>query len=184
MPYFNKQRGSWMAQVVVDGRKLRSQHPTKAAAVQWEVDCKRELEKAPPPSNALTLREFSALYLVHAEKFAYKTRHEKQLAFRLLMESVSPDTPVSELRKGDILAHFAAQSRTRSGNAANKDRKNLITAWSWAVEHLPDFPARNPFLTARFPEDRRPRKIAVPGRFQLSRSSGLFTAPPNPIRIE
>jgi integrase len=168
MPYFNKQRDTWTAQVVVDGRKLRSQHPTKAAAVQWEVDCKRELHREPAPVSAApvcSLRDFAAAYLVHADKFVYKTRHEKQLAFRLLMQSIPPDTPVSELRKGDILEHFALQARIRSGNAANKDRKNLVAAWNWAAQYLYDFPARNPFLTERFAEDRRPRQVPTEKEF-------------------
>ncbi len=158
MPYFNKQRDTWMAQVVVNGHKLRSQHPTKAAAVQWEVDRKRELEQAAPPSAALTLRAWAEAYLAFsAEKHSRKTLDEKKLAFRQLFASIAPETAAADLHKGAALAHFADQARSRSGNAANKDRKNLAAAWSWAAEYLPDFPARNPFLTSRFPEDRRAR---------------------------
>jgi integrase len=159
MPYFNTQRNMWMAQIVVNGHKHRSQHPTKAAAVQWEVDRKRELEQAPPPPASVTLLELSRQYLDHSRRFSVKTLDEKKLAFRKLFESVAQDLPAADLRKGDALAHFARQAQARSGHAANKDRKNLAAAWSWAAEHLPDFPARNPFLTSRFPEQRSPRHV-------------------------
>lgn len=160
MPYYNAQRGQWMAQVVFNGRKLRSQHLTKAAAKQWEADKKKVLEQILPAPVSITLLELSARYLEHARvRFSRKTIHEKELAFRLLFESVSPSLPAAELCKGDVLAHFARQSQVRSGNAANKDRKNLAAAWTWAFEHLPDFPERSPFLTNQFPEDRRPRHV-------------------------
>ncbi len=145
---------------MVNGHKYRSQHPTKSAAVQWEVDRKRDLEQAPPPPAALTLRAWADAYLAFsAEKHSPKTLDEKKFVFRTLFAAVAPETAIVDLHKGVALAHFAAQSRERSGNAANKDRKNLAAAWSWAAEYLPDFPPRNPFLTTRFPEERCPRHV-------------------------
>jgi integrase len=151
---------------VVNGHKHRSQHPTEEAARQWEHDRRRELEQGNASfSSEPSLREFAVAYLAHSEKFVWKTRHEKQLAFRLLMDSISPEISVTDLHKGDILAHFARQALARSGNAANKDRKNLVAAWNWAAQHLQGVPARNPFLTERFPEDRSPRRVPTEKEF-------------------
>ncbi|MGR0479835.1 MAG: tyrosine-type recombinase/integrase [Candidatus Electronema sp. V4] len=167
MPHFNAQRGKWMAQVVVNGCKLRRQFDTKAEARRWEIEKKDALERpARPPGLLFTLGSWSEAYLVFAQgKFSYKTVSEKRLAFRLLFMSVPSATPAADLRKGDALAHFAAQARARSGNAANKDRKNLVAAWNWAAEYLPDFPARNPFLTELFPEERSARQVPTENEF-------------------
>jgi integrase len=158
MPYFNEQRGKWMAQVVINGLKYRTQHDTKAEAKQWETAKKNE--KAPPSNPVFTLLSWSAAYLAYsAEKHSLKTLAEKKLAFRKLFASVSSETAAVDLHKGLVLAHFATQSRERSGYAANKDRKNLVAAWNWAAEYLPGFPPRNPFLTSRFSEERCARYV-------------------------
>lgn len=162
MPYFNKQRNAWMAQVVVNGHKLRSQHDTKSEAKQWEIAKKSELEKGLvcPSNPVFTLLTWSESYLAYSsEKHSLKTLNEKKLAFRKLFASLSSEIVASDLHKGAALAHFATQSRERSGYAANKDRKNLVAAWNWAAEYLPNFPPRNPFLTDRFSEERCARYI-------------------------
>lgn len=51
------------------------------------------------------------------------------------------------------------QAKARSGNATNKDRKNLVAAWNWACQYLPGHPSHNPFLVDRFPEIRSPRYV-------------------------
>jgi integrase len=44
-----------------------------------------------------------------------------------------------------------------SGNAANKDRKNLAAAWTWGAKYL-GMPKDNLFVAVdRFPSDQRPR---------------------------
>jgi len=162
MPYFNKQRGTWAAQLVVNGVKLRSQHPTKEAAEEWERKKREVLSEQPeePAPGHLTLAQFAQLYLEQARgRFSAKTVWEKEHAFQLLFDSISPETDVFHLHKGLVLSHFARQARSRSGNAANKDRKNLVAAWSWAAQHIPSFPGLNPFLTDRFPEKRCPRYV-------------------------
>ena len=57
------------------------------------------------------------------------------------------------------MKYFQAQSSKRSGNAANKDRKNLAAAWSWGSRFL-GLPVENPFLRVpRRPEEREPRRV-------------------------
>lgn len=71
---------------------------------------------------------------------------------------VNPLSPVTSLTPGKVLAALRAQFGTRSGNALNKDRKNLVAAWNWGVKYL-GLPMPNPCLVERFPEERHPRYI-------------------------
>jgi integrase len=53
------------------------------------------------------------------------------------------------------------QTKERSGYAANKDRKNLGTAWRWGFDNMEGWPKGvNPFLSVKkFPEERQPRYV-------------------------
>ncbi|MGR0481835.1 MAG: tyrosine-type recombinase/integrase [Candidatus Electronema sp. V4] len=166
MPYWNKQRKKWMAQVLHEGQKHRSQHESKTAAKQWEAEKKKELESSgggpqePAVIRTLSLHDWATMYLDHAKmKFSVKTYKEKHFVFRQLFTAFDPDTQVFRLHKGQVLAHFRDQAGSRSGYAANKDRKNLIAAWNWGIQYLPGFPKENPFLTERFAEERSPRHV-------------------------
>ncbi len=73
---------------------------------------------------------------------------------------IDSSTPVTELKKDNILAALLVQYETRSGDAANKDRKNLVAAWNWGVkESWPKGPGFGPPLegvcTALLPEEAR-----------------------------
>jgi integrase len=159
MPYYNKQRDKWMAQVVKDGVKHRRQFGTKADAKAWEQSHYQETQETNPVFE-MNLANWSEAYLNYsASKHNAKTYSEKKLAFSRLFATVPSTTLVSALHKGTVLSHFAFQAQSRSGNAANKNRKNLIAAWNWAREYLPDFPPKNPFCTERFPEERTNRYV-------------------------
>jgi integrase len=107
-----------------------------------------------------TLYEWAVAYLDHAKnRHAEKTYAEKRIAFQQLFKSVDPHIHASRLHKGQVLSHMEHQARTRSGNAANKDRKNLLAAWNWAVQYLPSFPQETPFKVLRCAEERSPRYI-------------------------
>ncbi|MCI5125779.1 MAG: site-specific integrase [Candidatus Electrothrix sp. AR5] len=104
--------------------------------------------------------DFANQYLDYSKiKFSPKTYNEKKIAFRMLFKSVDPELKVSEIHKGLVLSHLAHQSETRSGNAANKDRKNLVAAWNWAIQYMQGVPTENPFLVARFAEIRSVRHV-------------------------
>jgi len=103
-------------------------------------------------------------------RFVKKTYDEKKAAFSRLFnyEHISPDMPVDELVESEMSEASLAydflneQFKTRGGNAANKDRKNLSKAWGWGQKHLRDFPKNliNPFYTVeRFPEKCSPRYV-------------------------
>lgn len=180
MPYFNSQRSSWMGQVRYQEKVYRRSFPSKAQAQAWERSHLKELcGKAKPPrakkpekevvspeavpserTGTVSLYDFAVMYLDYSKsRHAQKTYIEKRDAFRHLFKHVSPATPVDQLHRGGVLAYFTEQAAVRSGNAANKDRKNLVAAWHWAVRYIPAFPQQNSFLVDRCAETRHPRVV-------------------------
>jgi len=108
--------------------------------------------------------EWANEYLEEAQnRFVDKTFKEKKSAFKRLIQfaELEPECAI-EVFSLDVCRKFLNyQFKTRSGHAANKDRKNLGTAWNWGTENLHDFPAgKNPFLTIKkFPEKRSSRYV-------------------------
>ena len=121
------------------------------------------MEKEPEiDTDLLILLDFAEDYLDDVERrFTKKTYEEKKYAFKSLLSSISPDTPVEDISPADALKYLQKQADTRSGYAANRDRKNLSAAWNWGRKFLKGFPdIPNPFLAVdRFPEERTPRYI-------------------------
>ncbi len=160
MPYKLTRRGNtvWRAQVKVNGIKVTEQFHTKAEALAWEVDQRRQ-ENAPAtqnqPTPTVSLIEWATLYLDYSLKYRPKTYSEKKTAFKRLFKHIPPKTLVSDLKKGEVLKFLQAQFHTRSGHMANKDRKNLSAAWNDAMRFFDDFPAlQNPFQAVPpFPAD-------------------------------
>jgi len=173
MPTLTKRRGAmrWRGQVWKQGRVVASKwfgttEKDRRAAILWEEATKAELaEKAKQtPMDYLTVLGWATAVLDDAKRRrSQKTYAEKRDVFRRLLkhERFRPGSSVSSVGAPDALAYLGEQFDARSGNAANKDRKNLSTAWTWGLQFLPGFPAGpNPFLAVqRFPEVRRPRYV-------------------------
>ncbi len=164
MPHKDKSRNSkWRGKVTRNGHTKTKYFDTKAEASQWEADQERlPLEEFLSETRTVySLAEWSEEYLDYSkDKFVTKTYKEKVLAFRELFKSVSPKLEPTQLHAGMVLKHFQRQAKERSGNAANKDRKDLIAAWNWAKKYLPGWPKENPFsITDRQTEEEFPRYI-------------------------
>ena len=106
-----------------------------------------------------TLAEWAEEYLSYAKKFTSKTYKEKCFTFRKFFERFDPMLSVTAIDRGLALKHFQGQSQERSGHGANKQRKNLLAAWNWGVKYINGFPTLNPFLTDKFPEERKPTYV-------------------------
>jgi len=167
MPYKDKSstKTPWIGQIKINGKKIKHRCQTRKEAIEWEIKEKARIRdgiiKEPEQIPMVSLLEWATAYLDFSKnKFVEKTFQEKKVAFRLLFAGgVNPDAPVDSLQPLTILKHFQAEAKKRSGNAANKDRKNLAAAWSWGRDYL-DMPFENPFQrTVRQGEVRHDRRI-------------------------
>ncbi len=129
----------------------------------WEEEMRKQIETpAPTPMESLTLRQWGNGYLNEVQRRRSKgTYVEARTAFKLLGMSLGPDFKVEDIDPGVALKHLDAQHDSRSGNASNKDRKNLARAWDWGKKFLKNFPVEpNPFrVVDKYPEQRRPRYV-------------------------
>jgi integrase len=110
-----------------------------------------------------SIAEWAEAYLDHALKsYGKKTYQEKVKAFREFFVSFDPKLKPEDVHPGSALEHFQNQAGGRSGNAANKDRKNLIAAWNWARRYMNGWPRdiENPFAETETQEEKAfPRYI-------------------------
>lgn len=173
MPSICKKRGvrRWRANVMVDGVIKTKWFPddgkkSERAAIAWEDRTRRAMIRGQIQAATVscpTVLEWLNKVLDRVQHMAAKTYQEKQACFARATAFFGPDLAVDRLAEpGALLPYFDAQARERSGNAANKDRKNLRRAWTDGRRLLPGWPAMlaNPFdLVDRYPERRLPRYV-------------------------
>lgn len=168
MPYYDKQKKRFVGQIRIDGRNVRKFFLTQKEAYKWEIDQTERPKTAKKSINTICLIDFLTQYLEFSEqKHSKNTFEEKKRAFRLLMKSIPARTPVLKITKMMILSHLKNQVGTRSGNSANKDRKNMVAAWNWGMKYIDRFPVGNPCLVDRFPETRKRRYVPPEEDFWL-----------------
>ena len=133
MPY--KEGKKWRGKVTHQGQRYTKIKDTKTAAIEWEVQKKKELKipEKPLPSK-LDLLSFCSEYLIHAKKFNIKTYQEKSGLCKRLLQNWGKDINVCEITPRMAQQYLDKQFSTRSGNAANKDRKNLKRLFNWGIE--------------------------------------------------
>jgi len=114
------------------------------------------------PTECLTIVNWATAYLRYAkDNYVVKTFKEKLGAFRGLRKCLG-NIPVQEISTAKAFQYLSGEYNTRSGNAANKDRKNLSAAWTYGNRFIEGFPKVdvNPFAEViRFKEERSPRYI-------------------------
>ena len=111
---------------------------------------------------SLTVRNLANEYLSYVEKRRSKSTFvEVRTTFKRLGEFLGPEFKLEGITPAVALRHLDRQMEKRSPNAANKDRKNLATAWKWGRNYLDGFPDKaNPFLRVeRYPEVPQPRYV-------------------------
>jgi integrase len=111
--------------------------------------------------DTVCLGDWAEQYLDYAQSiFSKKAYGEKKSMFARFLESVDPTMPVSQLTRAKVMDYVIKQHDTRSGYAANKDRKNLIAGWNWGIKYMePPLPEPNPCRVDKMPEIRRPRYV-------------------------
>ncbi|MBI9080600.1 MAG: site-specific integrase [Pseudodesulfovibrio sp.] len=162
MPYLDKKSGKYRAQKMIDGRRRSKLFASKVSAKKWEAQQTEEAWVAEQQALALhSLLEWSVEYLEYSkQRHAPKTyKGEKVPAFNRLFEAVHHGLLVEDLTVTHCMKMLKSQAEKRSGNAANKDRKNLGAAWNWGVKYL-GMPKDNPFTAVEpFPVELQPRYV-------------------------
>lgn len=173
MPIFARKRGSyrWRGVVRFEGKtKTRWFGTTKEDernAIIWEAETLKDLKKRFREGvvKNITLADWHREYLDWVQKNrANKTYDEKYSAFERFLDALKDRTLVEEIQPSTVLGFLVDQELERSGNAANKDRKNLSAGWNWAKSFIAGWPLNyahpNPFLAVpRKKEIRQARYI-------------------------
>lgn len=163
MPYKLRRRGQtlWRGQVRKDGKLVQRQFQTKAEALAWETQVKFGVPlETPQTTPSISLLRWANEYLAFATRFAAKTLNEKRNVFRRLFKAMDHWTAANDLTKKEALIYLQGQYQSRSGYAANKERKNLAAAWKYGQTFIDGFPTVNPFLAVpKFPEERFTRYV-------------------------
>ena len=163
MPYRMKD-GRWRAEKMIHGRRRSKVCATKAEAKKWEA-AQRAEDWGPTPEESpqtVTVFSWAQEYLDYVRtRFVAKTYYHKRAAFARLLRHLPAGMGVRELSEGTVLPFLGERAATRSGHAANVDRKNLRAAWEWGRKHIDGWPeAPNPFAQAeKFAADRTPRYV-------------------------
>jgi integrase len=174
-----KKRGKlrYRGSVMVRGEKREKLFPdasmtSKREAIVWEKEEKERMEKEQSRTNleSLMIVKWTNDYLEEAKaRFSEKTFKEKKSAFTRFVsfDALEPQLPVHHISIELCRKFLTHQSKIRSGYAANKDRKNLGTAWNWGIDNLRGFPGgKNPFHSIKkYPEERSIRYVPPEGDF-------------------
>lgn len=153
------------------GRRIQKLFPddskkSQKEAILWEEETRKALQQeAEIDTDSLTVRQWVEGYLDDVKaRFVKKTYQEKRSTFKLLLNHPGVDSGMMVEGIDVQLAYefLKLQFSTRSGYAANKDRKNLSAGWVWAASYQRNFPKgqANPFQGVKpFSEVRSPRYV-------------------------
>ena len=155
---------------------------SKREAYLWEGQTKKEQKEIQSQTSTTSLAagEWINQYLEEAEqRFAKVTFDEKKAVFTRFFKNTGllKNSPIEEISLSICRNYLVKQNRERSGNAANKDRKNLGTAWKWGSDYLEGWPKGfNPFLSIKkYPEKREPRYVPPEEERHRKLSPGSLT---------
>ncbi|MFA7384209.1 MAG: tyrosine-type recombinase/integrase [Desulfurivibrionaceae bacterium] len=164
MPFKRTRNGKtkFIGQCRKKDRKIERVFLTRREAIHWEEAMRNLPEEEWLGTTSTTcLISWAEAYLDHAkEMFSKKTYEEKQAMFRRFFKRVDPQLNVAELSPAIVLGFLQEQKKSRSGCGANKDRKNLVSAYNWGMRYYGSaLPSPNPCLVMKMPEIRKPRYI-------------------------
>lgn len=162
MPYLDKKSGKYRADKMIKGKRKTKMFTTKAAAKRWEAQQTEEAWIAEQQNlDSISLLEWSVEYLEYSkQRHTAKTYSEEKLpSFNRFFEVIPSAKLASDLTITDCMRVLKKRDKEVSGNAANKDRKNLAAAWCWGAKYL-GIPKENPFAAVdKFPTEQQPRYV-------------------------
>lgn len=142
----------------------------KQAAVEWEIETKKLLKEQQEQMThtALpTVLDWANRYCTFSKQ-NHSPKHfkEQESTFRRFL-SATRENDLWKITPALVMDYMQKQCTARSGNAANKDKKNLAAAWTYGEKFIDDFPqSRNPFQTvAKFKEEHVIREMPTEADF-------------------
>lgn len=167
--YKRSKKPKWLGVVTVNGVRRQQLFKddslkSKREAMAWEKDTREAMVagQTRTASSKVSIKEWASAYLDDAKRRNQpKTYKEKRKTFKELIKTMGHGKDVSKISIPAAAKHLGQQNDSRSGNAANKDRKNLAAAWDYGVKFVPGFPElRNPFrVVDTFGYDRQERYV-------------------------
>lgn len=116
-----------------------------------------------PETNTVSIGRFKEEYLDHCkERFAIKVVKEKEHCFRDFIAYFGDERPLDSITPSEANAFLQQIKKNgRSGNAANKIKKNITAGWNWGVTFINNFPTTpNPFtVVPKLAEVRHDRYV-------------------------
>jgi len=130
---------------------------TKKEAIEWErAEKERMKEIFSRKQKGLVLLGLTVKYLNYAQIHSQKTYQEKHSCCKKFLKELDNNILVEDITPEMALNYLLKQKKKRSGNAANKDRKNLLRMFNYGISFLEL--RDNPFAkTEKFPHDREPQ---------------------------
>lgn len=155
MPY--RQGKKWRAVVTYMGKRYQKLFRNKRDAVEWESSTRKDLEKTEKLlQTGMDLVTFCTKYLDYATRYSGKTYEEKKGLCRRLIIAWGQDCIVQQVTPDMVLSFLDEQANTRSANASNRDRKNLLAMWNWGIDIF-DFHGNPVVKIKKRPHDRKPQ---------------------------
>nr|WP_287412370.1 tyrosine-type recombinase/integrase [Pseudodesulfovibrio sp.] len=164
MPYRKTKNGEkrWVGSVMINGRRKEKIFDTKKDAKTWEA----EMHSAGDLTATPSLLKWAEQYLDYSTRFSPKVYSEKRGAFRRFFHFTKPSAKADKMTPRLALEFLQKEFDKRTGNAVNRDRKNLVAAWNWGIRYL-DMPKPNPFeLVDKFPADEKGHYVPSEGDFR------------------
>lgn len=154
MPY--KEGRKWRAKITIMGKRYTALMATKKEALVWETAKRKEIKQSAENSHhGLDLLTFCSKYTIYSERFSKKVYDEKKSLCQRVMKFWGPTTPTPNITAGIVQSYLDEQAATRSANASNRDRKNLLAMWNYGCKFLGL--QENPVsVTAKRAHDRKP----------------------------
>lgn len=185
MPSYTMKNGvrRWLGQVWQDGKVIKRKWfgnnpkpggPDHKAALKWEEATKAEMltpsaSGEEPPSRwtppTPSLNEWATAFLSdsQARRAPATFKEHKTALTRFGAFFTDRSEPVTILTRPAVLRFMQHVQLAAGNNAANKVRKVMASAWTWAAKFVEGFPQEaNPFLAVpRYAPVRKPRKLTT-----------------------
>ena len=130
----SKIRGKWRGRVKYQGKQIEKTFLTKREAIEWESNKRKDLKADTQKPLSLTLKGLCVAYLDHTKpRVSKKTYQEKNLFCARFINYLGADTDIENLTRKDVVLYLNKQAKERSNNAHNKDRKNFLALWTYAL---------------------------------------------------